>query len=113
MTDINCARFADSRPKALRSIIRQAQDGDIIILSGTSNLDLHLIRTAKLAFQQAKGNACNTFTAWFKDNPNLTRDTILCDLIDDPPLGRDMYAVSCNITFMDKYDVPLRNGLVE
>ena len=50
MTDINCARLADSRLKALRSIVGQVQDGDIIILPRTSNFDLHLVYTTKLAF---------------------------------------------------------------
>ena len=50
MTGINCARFADSRPNALRLIVGQLQDGDAIILPGTANLDLHLVRTTELAF---------------------------------------------------------------
>ena len=93
MTDINCARFADSRPKALRSIVGQRQDGDVIILLGTSNVDLHLVCTTKLAFQQAKYIACNIFMAWLKDNPNPTMDTILCDLTDDPHWGKGLYCV--------------------
>ena len=50
ITDINYAKFADSRPKTLCSIIRQVQDGDVNILPGTSNLELHLVRTTELAF---------------------------------------------------------------
>ena len=72
MTNINYARFVNSKPKALRLIAGQFKDGVIIILLGESNHDLHLVRTTELAFCQAKYTACNTFTAWLKDNPNPT-----------------------------------------
>ena len=50
MTGINCARFFDSKPNTLLSIVGQVQDGDVIVLPGTSNLDLYLVHTAELDF---------------------------------------------------------------
>ena len=69
MTDSNCARFVDSKPKALCLIAGQVQDGGVIKLPGTLNLDLHLVCTTELTFCQTKCISCNTFTAWLKENP--------------------------------------------
>ena len=115
MTNINCTRFADSKPKALCLIAGQVQDGDVIILPGTSNFDFHLVRTTELAFCQTKCVAYNTFIAWLKQNPHPTRDTTLCDLTDDPPLGEEVYIVCCNLTLVDTHveNFPIRNGLVK
>ena len=115
MTDINCTRFADSRLNALRLMEGQVQNGDVITLPETSNLDLQFVGTTELAFWQAKYNACNTFTAWLKDNPNPTRGEILCDLIDYPTMAEEVYTVCCNLTLIvtPVEDVPVRNVLVE
>ena len=72
ITRINYARFADSKTKALCLIFGQVQDNDVITLQGTLNVDVNLVRTTELAFQQAKCVVCNTFTAWLKENDPIT-----------------------------------------